>query len=66
MRFPIEFWELESVDPKYLVAAPGVLELGALGKWLVSIVSLSAMLFVLPLEKSSVSSFSPDDRRWVS
>ena len=31
-----------------------------------SIVSLSAIFFIFPFENSSVSSFSPDDRKWAS
>ena len=31
-----------------------------------SIVSLSAMLFMFPFKNSSVFSFSPDDRKWAS
>ena len=36
---------------------------GAFGSGVVSIVSLSSMLFMFPFENISVSIFSPDDRK---
>ena len=44
----------------------GVSVSGASRAGVVSIVSLSYMLFVFPFENSSVSSFIPDDSKWES
>ena len=43
-----------------------VSELGALGEGVMSIVSLSAMLFMFDFGNSSVSRFSPYDSKWTS
>ena len=52
----LEFWE----------ASLGVSASGASGSGLVSMVSLSEMLFMFPFKNILVSSFSPDYRKWAS
>ena len=54
------------MEPESWYSASGVSDSCALGEGVVSIVSLSAMLFMFPLENISVSSFSPNDRKWAS
>ena len=54
------------MDAASWAAPSGVSASEALGSGLVSIVSLSAMFFIFPFENISVSSFSPDDRKWES
>ena len=66
MRFLNGYGELKSVDPESWVAALGVSALCLSGAGVVSIVSLSAMLFMFPFENITVSSFIPDDRKWAS
>ena len=66
MRFLNEYGELESEEPESWASTSGVSALGASGSGVVSIASLSAMFFMFVFENISVSSFSADDRKWVS
>ena len=54
------------MEPAYWEEYSGVSVSSALVAGVVSIVSLSAMLFIFPSGNISVSSFSLDDRKWAS
>ena len=54
------------MDPESWTSSSCVSSLGAPGTEVVLIVYLSAILFMLPFENSSVSNFIPDDRKWAS
>ena len=66
MLFLNEYGELESGDTASWATASGVSALGILGGGLVLIVSLSDILFMFLFKNISVSSFSPDNRKWAS
>ena len=54
------------MEPASWALASGVSAPGVLGSGVVSIVSLSEIFFMFPFENISVSSFIPDDSKWVS
>ena len=54
------------MDPESWATVPGVSASGASGAGVVSIVSLSAMLFLFPFLNSLLYSFSPDGRKLAS
>ena len=54
------------MEPESWAASSELSPSGASGEGVVSIVSLLAMILMLPFENISVSIFSPDDKKWSS